>query len=481
MFLDNGTGTGNVTVSATSVAKTLDCTGYVGTLTMNAQLTVSGNVTLVSGMTLAGTNTLVVDATGTITSAALAIPWAVRLAPAATATITLADDWDIDGTLTLGSSANFTKTLVGQTIYAGGTVSTDTRGFRGVGTTTAIIMNGTGSLSSTVNTAAANLCPITINTAGTITLGTLYLGEGGLFYVAGTVTTGGAIVTSSLSTTCTLDLGSISLTSLTLNTTTVTTLNSNATVSGMLSLAGTLNGNTVYCGSLNSTSSSSGTTNIVMNGTGSWSSTAGAAVSLNLTINTSGTVTISGNVYYRTGTLTYTAGTVVTTSSTLNSSLSTTYNTSGMTWNNVTLTGGSQTFTLNSLFSISGTLNTTGITANLTFAGTHGFTAASWTHTTVATTITLAATKTYTISGGLVTLTGTAASRVSLVSSSAGSQAIFTVANLATTTQDIGYVNATDIDSSLGQTVWDYGGTLSNATNWNLLTNPKMRSFVSIQ
>jgi len=40
-------------------------------------------------------------------------------------------------------------------------------------------------------------------------------------------------------------------------------------------------------------------------------------------------------------------------------------------------------------------------------------------------------------------------------------------------THDLSFVNATDIDSSAGTTIYTYKGTLSNATNWNVLsTNP---------
>jgi hypothetical protein len=94
-----------------------------------------------------------------------------------------------------------------------------------------------------------------------------------------------------------------------------------------------------------------------MNGTGTWSGV--GAVRNNLTINTAGTITISGTINYNTGTLTYTAGTVTTTGSTLTIALSTTLNTSGMTWNNVTST--SITLTLSSDLNIGGILTTNGI------------------------------------------------------------------------------------------------------------------------
>lgn len=473
VFLDNGTGTGNVTVSATSVAKSLDCTGYVGTLTMNAQLTVSGSVTLVSGMAVAGTSTLVVDATGTITSAGLAIPWAVTLAPATTGTITLADNWDVDGLLTLGSSANVTKVLAGNTIYAGAGVSINSRGFQTSSTTTNIIMNGTGTLQSIAGSFALHYAPITINTAGTVTFGTnIYVGVGGLFYVAGTVvTTSSTVNISSANATCVLDLAGITINNLTfLGGGCITTLNSAITMNGTLSTGNaTCNGFSITCsGSLTAGNNIfAGTTTVILNGTGTWSATgASAIVATNLTINTSGTITISGNVYYRTGTLTYTAGTVVTTSSTLNMGASTTLNTSGITWNNITITSASPTITLNSLLLATGTLTTSSVTATLTFAGTSGFTVATWTDNMGGMTIKLGSTLTYNVTSSL-TLMGTAASRITLNASSGGSQAILTLDNGAT--QSVGYVSATDINSGLGQTIWDYKPVLSNTINWNTL------------
>lgn len=91
-----------------------------------------------------------------------------------------------------------------------------------------------------------------------------------------------------------------------------------------------------------------GTTNLVLNGSGSqtWSHS-GTAMQLrnNLTISASGTITISGIVYYNTGILTYTGGTVTTTGTTLNIGASTTLNTSGIPWRDISITAGTQTLT----------------------------------------------------------------------------------------------------------------------------------------
>lgn len=71
VFLDANSG--NVTISATSVGKSLDCTGYTGTLTHNTgiSLTLSGNLTFVAGMTYtpSETSVLAFNVDSTITSA----------------------------------------------------------------------------------------------------------------------------------------------------------------------------------------------------------------------------------------------------------------------------------------------------------------------------------------------------------------------------------------------------------------------------
>lgn len=69
VILDSGSG--QITVDAASVAKTVTCTGYTNTLTHNAfALTVSGSVTFVSGMTYTplATSTLSFAATATLTT-----------------------------------------------------------------------------------------------------------------------------------------------------------------------------------------------------------------------------------------------------------------------------------------------------------------------------------------------------------------------------------------------------------------------------
>ena len=80
VFLDANSG--QVTISAVSVGKSLTCTGYTGTLTHNAfDLTISGNITLVSGMTYtpaSASSRLRFLAAGTFTSGGKT-PWSVAV------------------------------------------------------------------------------------------------------------------------------------------------------------------------------------------------------------------------------------------------------------------------------------------------------------------------------------------------------------------------------------------------------------------
>jgi hypothetical protein len=69
VFFDAASGTVVVTTSGTIAAKSINCTGYTGTLTGNATLNVSGSITLVAGMTYTYNGVITINGTGTITSA----------------------------------------------------------------------------------------------------------------------------------------------------------------------------------------------------------------------------------------------------------------------------------------------------------------------------------------------------------------------------------------------------------------------------
>ena len=81
--------------------------------------------------------------------------------------------------------------------------------------------------------------------------------------------------------------------------------------------------------------------------------------------------------------------------------------------------------------------------------------------------LTLVANQTYTVTTAMTITGGTSAARISVLSSSSGTKAILTL--LQGATQDLSFVDGTDIDSSNGQTIWSYKGTLTRTTNWQTM------------
>lgn len=121
-------------------------------------------------------------------------------------------------------------------------------------------------------------------------------------------------------------------------------------------------------------------------------------------------------------------------------------------------------------------LNNLTISGNTTFAGTSGWTCANLICTVSNINITLQNSVTYTTTTSAQLTGGTNAARIVMTSNSATVRTIWTLQNGAT--QNLTYVNGTRIDSSLGQTVYTFGGTISTTPpgaetlNWNLLTTP---------
>lgn len=158
------------------------------------------------------------------------------------------------------------------------------------------------------------------------------------------------------------------------------------TMSGTWTFTGTLNfspttsmtltGSTINTRNLTHTTTATiaGTTAIVFNGTGTWSHTLTGVIQNNVTINTTGVLTIGASIYYNTGTLTYTpnTGSVVTTGSLLTVSTNTTLNTNTLNWNNVNFVPAASTtitITLTSDFNVLGTLSEVQATGTIIING----------------------------------------------------------------------------------------------------------------
>ena len=252
-------------------------------------------------------------------------------------------------------------------------------------------------------------------------------------------------------------------------------------INGVLTAAGsgvvTLNSSTLsVAGGLNSNNNLLGTTVITMTG-GTWS---GAGLLRN-SLTFAGNITISGTVIYGTGTLTYSSGTITTSGSTLSFTISSTqsitFNTVGMSWNNISINGsGTNTITLNSLLTVTGTLTLPN--AACIFAGTAGFSVATLTNTvyTATRTITYVNGVTYTITGSYTTGGVTPTIRQTIKSASAGNKAILTLSFGAS--QFIGFTDPTDIDSSQGQQIFSYSGVITNTLNWSNGNAPIGKLFV---
>lgn len=255
------------------------------------------------------------------------------------------------------------------------------------------------------------------------------------------------------------------------------TLNDNFNTTGTVNLTGvgvnggTVNGFSIICnGSLTVTSpSTKGTTNIVLAGTGTWSGAGG--LQNNLTINTAGTITVSGTVRFCTGNLTYTAGTVVTTGSQLSlgnalvAANAVTLNTAGITWNiiNFGLSGVSTTLacTINSLLSFTGLSGPNSLYSAVTLLGTSGFSTTGTFTINLVDSFVLKSGNTYTAAS--LTNLATVARPTAVTVSTPGAKAFLTITSGAGNA--IYNTNMTDIDASGGVITTLYRGTNTNCNN----------------
>jgi hypothetical protein len=251
----------------------------------------------------------------------------------------------------------------------------------------------------------------------------------------------------------------------------------NTSGGGSLSLS-TSNGSKYYMGgtSLND-GGLSGTATVVFYYTGNW---AAGSISNNLVIssNTGQTYTITSLTKGGVGsTITYTAGggTINTTSGTLFPTTNITMATSGVLWGNITTSSGI-ILTLNQLLSISNNLTFNG---SVTFSGSSGWNCSNLLCPTAGSVITLLTGNTYTTTTN-VNMLGSSASPITMISSNpTTARATWTLNQGAT--QSMVYVNGRAIDSSLGQTVWTFGGNITTALvplNWNVGARPAAYGYI---
>lgn len=248
------------------------------------------------------------------------------------------------------------------------------------------------------------------------------------------------------------------------------TMTGNGTVlSGAFSLS--VGGNLVQGGN-NTVTTSGGIPTIILNGSGTqtWTGSTAHPINCNITINSSGTVVISGGVSFATGTFTYLAGTVTTTSSTfgLNSAptLTTDTGSAHITFNNITMEGNNTSFVLGSNLTSTGTFTGFGTVAitgafNMTFANFNYASAAN-----ASATFTFPASQTLTVTTGM-NVEGNQTATMTMKSGTSS-----TAFNLAYTGTASAYalydVIMTDVNASTSTPsggLYNYKGTDTRTTN----------------
>ncbi len=456
-----------------------------GNITVNGLLSicqVGGGSSSLDGGTITAAGGLSINASnpaGTTVITLTGGTWSGVGASGMRTALTFAGNSTISGTVHFGS-----KTLT----YSSGTIT--------VAGSTVVLDNVTGTV---LNLGTLHLNNLTTITANTVTLSSAVIVDGvfdtsaaaivfsGAFgitcgsWVGGSATFSGAVTCSG---TATLAGGTyaggfaITAAAMTLAAQTHT-FNSPFTISGLTTCSGavTWNGSqSVTTGGLSlSASNVSGTGAIVFGGTGTWSS-AGGSLANNVTINTAGTLTLSGTILYLTGTITYTAGTISAGASVL-SMASGTLTTSSMTWANVTLTG--TTLTLGSALVVSGILTLPN--SAMTFSGAFNITVGTLTNVDYTATriVTFVSGTTITINTAFTSVhTGASTIRFTWKTSSGGTTAAWKLVGGAT--QSVLYVDPTDLDASSGQTIFTVGGVITNSLNWTSSLPPLATEISSI-
>jgi len=340
------------TVGASITVKSINCTGYTGTLTVSSTfvLTVAGSILFSSDMSLSGTGTLTLSATGTWTSNGKTIPWSLTIGNS-TMTATLADDWTVSGLVTIGSGSS--QTLNSNNLYC---ESGFTFNGRVAGTTNIRVTAGTFTGNSVASRYISN--PVYLS-SGVAFASTIYI-------AATTLTFGGShtgTITISIAATGTMTFAGTLPTLSTLATLAAVTLAlpSTLTITNGLTLAGnlTLTGYGLSCGSC--------TTSAAV----TWTMVADCSISGQLSLG--GNLTLSGAYIFSVGgilqtttTATITRNTATLTADSISikaSQTSTILGASGLSISSLYMESGaglifpaSQTLTVSTIIDIAGTL-----------------------------------------------------------------------------------------------------------------------------
>ena len=307
---------GNCTVNASArVCKTLVFSGvgagnYSGTLTMTNGITVSGNVTLSATMTIAGASGLTVNATASLNFNGKTFPNAFTFVTGPF-TVTLLSDLNITGLLTFNSNTTINGTY---NINCSGGILMGANAIKGTGTPTLNLLGGTWSNSGTLAIDTNINGNVTIGTSAVFSGATLtrlsgtVTTTGSTFYVNATISTptlnvsgitwNNVNISQTITITSDLNVGGL-----------FTMAGSNVTISGTYNI--NLYGGLSILSGLRLLQGT-GTTTVNLYG-GTWSGS--GRLSLNTNINAN--ITIRGGIGYDTGILNYISGTVKTNAATL--------------------------------------------------------------------------------------------------------------------------------------------------------------------
>jgi hypothetical protein len=220
-------GTANATISASiTILSFTKTSGYTGTITRSAALTVAGNFTDNTASAWAGSQTLQISATSTMESGGQT--WGAPLTFNGTSTKTLLGNWSVTLLSIIGGTTTLNKTTT-ETLTATGGMAIG-NGFNG--TADVILTGGTWSGGNAFGCA-------TLTIAGNVTISTgTSIGASILTYSSGTVTVSAG--TFGLAGNCTLNTAGIVWSSISANNL------GTYTITSLLTMTGTF---TIYAGS----------------------------------------------------------------------------------------------------------------------------------------------------------------------------------------------------------------------------------------
>lgn len=501
VFFDSNSGSGVVTLGASSTVRSIDFTGFSGTFTFGALLTIStANITLGASTTYT-TNatptsyTLSISGNTTLTSNGKVLP--VNLNTNGSSTLTLADNADFSGGFSTAAIAHNIKSTAGNTfdLRIGGNISflaitnnaTDYVTIKAYGVSRTYVSNA-----ASFNIRISFVSGSSYSSSGTSALsGSSFMTvePGGQFVATHAFSNNNTVTLSGFNSTNNSKFFSLSACSLILSTDIITdnvvisSLPITIVSSGASKLL--MEGNFVAVGSASTTIDRlefSGTTASIVSAVTSTNlrikefiinKTGGGS----LAFNTSGVFALTCPSA-TTQSWTHTAGTV-----TQSSSCTIRFN-NGATSQIDYSAPSSTAFTFYNLEVNAGTINLTSplsvsndliISGSVSFTGSNGWTCGNLLCTGSGRTITLKNSITYTTTLYAFLTGGTSASRIVMTSDDPTIKAIWTLSYGAS--QSLIYVNGTRIDSSLGQTIWTFGGTLTDTINWNPGTRPGQKSF----